>query len=79
MNITATVQEEAVPKLVMERWGKLSEMDRSFDLHFWQVQEPIARLAAVWELAVTAYAFKGQDINALRLARHLESFQPLSG
>lgn len=64
---------------VMERWGKLEEMDRSFDIQYWQSQETSARLAAVWELAVTAYAIKGQDVNALRLARHIESFQPLQG
>ena len=66
-------------RLVTERWGKLEEMDRSFDIQFWQAQEPAARLAAVWELAVTAYAIKGQDVHALRLARHIESFQPLQG
>ena len=64
---------------VMERWGKLEDMDRSFDIQYWQSQEASARLVAVWELAVTAYAIKGQDINALRLARHIESFQPLQG
>lgn len=64
---------------VMERWGKLGDMDRSFDIQYWQAQEASARLAAVWELAVTAYAIKGQDVNALRLARHIESFQPLQG
>jgi uncharacterized protein (DUF433 family) len=64
---------------MMERWGKLEEMGRSFDVQYWQSQEASARLAAVWELAVTAYALKGQDVNALRLARHIESFQPLQG
>ncbi len=64
---------------VMERWGKIEDMDRSFDIQYWQSQEASARLAAVWELAVTAYAIKGQDINALRLARHIENFQPLQG
>lgn len=64
---------------MMERWGKSEEMDRSFDIQYWQSQEPSARLAAVWELVVTAYALKGQDANALRLARHIESFQPIQG
>ncbi|MBP6820619.1 MAG: DUF433 domain-containing protein [Acidobacteria bacterium] len=64
---------------MMERWGKLEEMDRSFDIQYWQSQKPSARLAAVWELVVTAYAFKGQDANAFRLARHIENFQPVQG
>jgi uncharacterized protein (DUF433 family) len=66
-------------KPMMERWGKLEDLDRSFDIQYWQSQQASARLAAVWELAVTAYAIKGQDVNALRLARHIESFQPLQG
>jgi len=68
------------PRLVMERWGKLGEkMDRSFDLEYWQSQEPSARMAAVWDLVVTAYEIKGQDANALRLDRHIESFQLVQG
>lgn len=66
-------------KPTIERWGKLKDLDRSFDVQYWQSQEASARLAAVWELAVTAYALKGEDVNALRLARHIESFQPLQG
>ena len=64
---------------MMERWGKSAEMDRSFDIRFWQSQDATARLAAVWELVVTAYALKGQDVKACRLARHIESFQPVQG
>lgn len=74
---------EALPGVharpMMERWGKLEEMDRSFDIQYWQSQEPAVRLATVWELVVTAYALKGQDANAFRLARHIESFQPVQG
>jgi uncharacterized protein (DUF433 family) len=63
---------------VMERWGKPGEkMDRSFDIEYWQSQEPSARMAAIWDLVVTAYALKGQDANAFRLERHIESFQPV--
>jgi len=65
---------------VMERWGKPGEkMDRSFDIEFWQSQTPSARMAAAWDLVVTAYEIKGQDANALRLDRNIESFQPLHG
>jgi uncharacterized protein (DUF433 family) len=66
------------PGRVMERWGKIGEeMDRSFDTEFWQSQEPSARMAAAWDLVVTAYEIKGQDANALRLDRNIESFQLL--
>jgi hypothetical protein len=61
----------------MERFGKLKDMDRSFDIQYWQSQDASARLATVWELVVAAYAIKGQDVRSLRIDRHIESFQPL--
>ena len=58
-----------------ERRGKLSELDRSFDLAFWQSQPPAARFASAWEL-VTHYAnVKGLDVRQLRLQRSVENFQ----
>ncbi len=63
------------PRPAMERRGNLQDMDRAFDLEYWQRQPAAARLAAVWELVVAAYALKGEDLHALRLARHLESVQ----
>jgi hypothetical protein len=35
---------------VFMRKGKIQEMDRSFDLKFWQAQPPAARLAALEEI-----------------------------
>jgi len=32
------------------RKGKIQEMDRSFDLKFWQAQTPAARLAALEQI-----------------------------
>ncbi|MDX2030007.1 MAG: DUF433 domain-containing protein [Blastocatellia bacterium] len=61
----------------MERWGNLKEMDRAFDIEYWRRQDASARIAAVWDLTVAAYALKGEDVHALRLARHLESLQPV--
>ena len=45
----------------VERRGKISELDRSFDLIFWQSQSPDARFDAVWELIVHANKVKGKD------------------
>ena len=36
----------------VERHGKLAELDRSFDLKFWQEQPAQARFDATWELIV---------------------------
>jgi hypothetical protein len=35
---------------IFVRKGKIHEMDRSFDLKFWQAQPPAARLAALEEI-----------------------------
>jgi len=60
----------------MERRGKIQELDRSFDIAFWQSQTPQARFTASWELIVFANQVKGRDVRQLRLHRSVESFQP---
>ena len=59
----------------MERTGKIEEMDRRFDLIFWQTQSDKARLEATWELVVESYLIKGKNQDELRLQRSVESFQ----
>ena len=59
----------------VERRGKLKELDRSFDLTFWQKQTPNARFIAAWELIVHASRIKGIDVRQLRLHRSVETFQ----
>ena len=65
--------------LVMERKGKIEDLDRSFDIRFWQAQSDAAKFDAAWELVTTAYELKGRDLNELRLQRTIENFQPLPG
>lgn len=62
---------------VVERFGRLEELDRTFDLKFWQAQPEAARFAAAWELVVMAWSVKGNDVGQLRLQRTVESFQRL--
>ena len=59
----------------MERRGKISELDRTFDLSFWQSQSPQARFDATWELILHAWRVKGNDVRQLRLHRFIETFQ----
>jgi hypothetical protein len=59
----------------VERKGKPEDMDRSFDLQFWQSQSSKARFDATWELIVHAMRVKGQDVRQLRLQRSVENFQ----
>lgn len=62
-------------KNFVERYGKIEDMDRSFDLKFWQAQSPTARFDATWELVVHSVKVKGQDVRQLRLQRSVENFQ----
>lgn len=62
---------------VMERYGKLEDMDRSFDLAFWQAQPETARFSAAWDMVVTAWKIQGKNPDELRLQRTVESFQRL--
>lgn len=59
----------------VEHRGKLQDMDRSFDLKFWQSQPPKARSDAVWEMIVHAMKVKGYDVRQLRLQRSVTNFQ----
>jgi hypothetical protein len=59
----------------VERTGKLEDMDRSFDLKFWQSQSDTQRFSAAWELVVQASIIKGRDVSQLRLQRAVEHFE----
>jgi hypothetical protein len=61
----------------VERKGKLAELDRSFDLKFWQALSDTERFAAAWELVIHAFLIKGKDVRQLRLQRSVEHFQRL--
>jgi len=60
----------------IEKKGKLEDLDRSFDLLFWQSQPADARFQAAWDLIVHASKVKGINVRQLRLHRTVESFQP---
>jgi hypothetical protein len=61
-------------RLTMMRYGRIEEMDRAFDLAFWQAQDATARWKAGWELVELYLKLKGRS-NELRLQRTVESFQ----
>jgi hypothetical protein len=61
---------------VTERYGRIAEMDRSFDIAYWQRLGPTAIFEAAWQLVVEAHSQSGRDPNELRLQRSVESFQP---
>jgi hypothetical protein len=62
---------------IMERRGKLEDLDRSFDLEFWQAQSDTARFEAAWDLVLMAQRRQGRHVRQPRLQRSVESFQRL--
>ena len=63
----------------VERFTRIEDADRSFDLAFWQSQSDSARFAAAWELVVTAHRWKGGNTDELRLQRSVEAYGRASG
>jgi hypothetical protein len=58
-----------------EKRGKIEQLDKSFDLEFWQAQPAKARFDASWELVVHYMKVKGRDVRQLRLQRLVTHFQ----
>jgi hypothetical protein len=63
--------------LVMVNYGKIKDMDRTFDVAFWQAQDASARLRAGWELVEFYYSLKGLPKDELRLQRTVGGLQRL--
>jgi hypothetical protein len=66
---------EAQSDFVMMRFGRIEEMDRSFDIEFWQRQGDAAIFRAAWELVESYCRDRGIDPDELRLQRTVETFQ----
>ena len=60
---------------IMERRGKIADLDRTFDLQFWQAQSSQSRFDAAWDMIMYAWRMKGNDVRQLRLQRSIETFQ----
>ena len=58
----------------VEHRGRIEDLDRSFDLEFWQAQTSQARFDAAWELVLHACKVKGIDVHKLRLQRSVEAY-----
>ncbi len=65
---------------VMMRHGKnLAEMDRAFDIEYWQRQGDKAIFDAAWELVEFYLRQKGAAPDEYRLQRSVEHFQRKRG
>lgn len=63
----------------MVRFGRIEQMDRSFDLEFWQKQSSLARLTAAWELVKWHHKRNNETEDEPRLQRSVASLQRLPG
>jgi hypothetical protein len=61
----------------MERFGTIDQMDRSFDIEYWQRQGDAAIFRAARELVEAYWRDRGRDPDELRLQRAVETFQRL--
>ncbi len=59
----------------VEKTGKIEDLNRDFDLQFWQSQSDTQRFSAAWELVVQAFIIQGKDAGQLRLQRTVENFE----
>lgn len=57
------------------KYGRIEDLDRSFDVDFWQGQGTAAIFAAAWELVEQAHKWKGKDLSELRLQRSVATLQ----
>lgn len=65
-----------VSENTMMRFGKnIAEMDKSFDIEYWQKQSSSDRFAAIQEMVESYHLRKGGNKNELRLQRTVEHFQ----
>lgn len=63
-------------QFTMMRFGKkLSDMDRSFDIEFWQRQGDRAIFEAAWEMVEFYLRERGAAPDEYRLQRTIEYFQ----
>ena len=60
---------------VMERFGHIHEVDRSFDVEYWQRQGDAAIYAAAWELVELYHGSQRMGPDELSLQRSLETIQ----
>ena len=61
-------------RVIMERKGRIEDLDRSFDIEFWQRQGSAAIFAAAWELVKLYHSDRGCDVDELPFQKTVESF-----
>jgi hypothetical protein len=70
---SGSVKTQSEPEFVMERFGTIREVDRSFDIAFSQRQGDAAVYPAAWELVELYHRHQGEDPNELRIRKSVEN------
>jgi hypothetical protein len=73
--IQSATAEKARVDFVMERFGKIQDAGRSFDIEYWQRQGDAAIYRAAWELVEFYHREQGMEPDELRLQKSIENFQ----
>jgi hypothetical protein len=76
--MTTEALPDSEPRLAMARLARWDEVDRSFDIEFWQRLGDDAIFAAAWDMVVFANKFKGRDASELTFQRTLKKTQRTS-
>ncbi|MBS3920648.1 MAG: hypothetical protein KG012_17375 [Deltaproteobacteria bacterium] len=62
-------------RVIEEKYMRIMDDRRSFDVHFWQSQGDRAIFEAVLEALRDYFLVRGKDADEFRLQRTVESFQ----
>lgn len=60
---------------IEEKYQRIKDDRRSFDIRFWQSQGDIAIFEAVTEMLNDYFLIRGKNADEFRLQRSIESFQ----
>ena len=60
---------------VVERKGRVKDLDRSFDIEFWQRLGPEAIFDEAWRMVLHAHGIGEAETERFRLQRTIESFR----
>ena len=70
---TLVIEGENGDFMMMRHGTNIKEMDRTFDIEFWQRQSDKDRFNAAWELV--EFYLRTQNIHESRLQRNIVNFQ----
>lgn len=70
-----TLVDSETTSFKMERYGLLRDMDRSFEIAYWQRLGPQAIFETAWQMVVEAHLRRPGGSDELKFRRSIETFQ----